>query len=69
MRCKACDARLDDISLKAVDPLSGEHLDLCGECRGVSDAVVGGWYEETEIGHGDEVFEFIGNILKDRIPG
>lgn len=47
MRCKACDSILGDIDLKARDPFSGEHFDLCTPCRSEALAALYDAHEDT----------------------
>jgi hypothetical protein len=37
MRCTSCNTNLNDIELARVDPVSGVHMDLCGECLQASE--------------------------------
>jgi len=47
-RCKACDTILTEGELGRMDRYSGLHLDLCGECRRISDDALEGNWSETE---------------------
>lgn len=37
MKCKSCNATMQDDELMMIDPLSGDHVELCRICLGHAD--------------------------------